>query len=492
MTVTYAEVAVAAPRATRVARVRVGAYTLAVDAQLVEQVLSEPLPLVPLPCAPAHVPGAVRIRDSAVPLLDIAALFGRPGTETAPPLTMVVRHPRGRFAVRVDELMGLFTAKPEQYSEIDVQHGSTDGVFSHLFCASGIEIADVVLDVEAIARVGELHSSLAPHHAHAHRRVELGSTFFVVEAGARRIAFAAAHVRHVQAHALLDRVTFEHQALLGFYQLGAERIAVIELAAVLGLPTATASTRTRALIVLDDERGAPVAFAVSSILDMERFAEEAIRTLADDDGRDHPIWRGTYPSERHGTVLVADTRAVWHMGTLVDTRSLFANDGVGANETGEPSTPIAHMVYRVAGGLLASRVCDARAVIALPADFVDLRGTGNSLVGLFTHKQRTVQVLDLASLMGRDAVVSPIGKPILVLTTQRGLLGLLVDEVLCMRSAVPTRIPGASRRPYGIIPAFAEMVCCRLDSDEWNVTVLDLDALGDYGDLMQLMGALES
>jgi chemotaxis signal transduction protein len=476
----------------RVARFRVGGYSLAIDSRLVEQVITAPFEVTPLPCAPVHVPGAVRVRDMGIPLLDLPTLFGarREGPAAATPLAMIVSHPGGRFAVPVDELVGLTAAAEESFSAVDVQHPTAEGVFSRLYLPPDGHGAEVLIDVEAVARIAGLHSVLASPQAVTHQRADLTSTYFVVDAGGRKLALAASAVRRVQANVVVDPVDFPHHALLGFHQLGPERIAVVELAVILGLQAQAEPSRTRSVIVVEDARGAPVAFSVTAILDMERFAEREIGRLADDEGHDHPIWRGTYHSQRSGPVLVAECAALWRLGTFVDSRALFGGTMNQGDTRAAACETVAHMIYRVAGGVLASRVSDARAVVGLPADFVDLRGTGHAQVGLFTHKTRTVPVLDLAVLMGREAVERPVGKPVLVIDTARSLLGLLVDEVVCMSPVAPSPIPGASRRPYGVVPAFTAMVQVQMDGADRSVTVLDLDALGDHGDLMLLMDGI--
>lgn len=489
-----------APR--RVARVQAGGYSLAVDAALLEHVHQGPFELTPLPQAPAHVPGAVELRGVAVPVLDIVQLFDEstgaaydgsvPRASAAGTvgqldgkMLMVIRHEHGRFAVPVDRVRGLVAARTEQFSEIVVQGEERSGVFSHLFIASETQGLDVLLDCAAVIRIARLHSVIAAPDSGRASQLDLGAMYFVVRAGATHFAFGALQVRQLQSKQPVEPLGFSHRALRGFYRFGRERVAVVDMAVVLGLPSKGVPDTVNDLVVISDERGSSLALSVEKVLDMEPVRANALQSIAADDGTDNTLYRGTYVSDRHGTVIVVDARALWQASTMIDGRALFGHAAAGAGDGA--STNEHYIVYRAAGGLLASRVCDARAALQLPADFVDLRQPGQALIGVFTHRNRSVQVMDLGQLMGRDAIDDVVGRPIIVVPTERGLLGLLVEDVVCLREATAQFIPGASRRAYGVIPPFTEMIHVEVQETDRSVTVLGLDALADHADFMQLV-----
>ncbi|GAB1344725.1 chemotaxis protein CheW [Gemmatimonas sp.] len=475
---------------TRVARFRIGDYRVAIDARMVEHVHAKSFAIVPLPMAPAHVPGAIRIEDRAIPLLDVEALFG--GGREAPcgnRLTVVLRHDDGHFAISADELLGLTRVREHDFAEVSVQHPTADGVFTKLFSSPESETAEVLLDLEALVRVGGLHTARAARASTSARGLTAGPTYFVVQVGDKRLAFDAKTVRQVQANASVERVGFSHPALIGFHRFAGEQIAVVDVAVILGWRGSAEDAARRSFIVIDDARGAPIALVVSAILDMERTTGSS-RPCAPADGEAaNDFWHHSYESEAHGLVMVADSAAIWAASRVVDSRGLFAASQADATAALDRQLrPL--FVYRAAGGLLTSPVSGARAVLTLPKDFVDLRGQRHGVVGLFAHAHGTIRVLDLSALMGGAAIAQPVGRPTLVFDSPRGPIGLLVDEVIAMRQGATHALSGASRRPYGVIPAFAESAPMHIDGADRGVAVLDLAALHDYPAFAQYLEQL--
>jgi len=462
---------------TRVARFRIGPYRVAVDARLVEHVHAKSFATVPLPMAPVHVPGVIRVDDRAIPLLDVEALFGdRTGAPQDGRLTVVLRHAHGCFAIPADELLGLTRVREHDFSDISVQHPSADGVFTKLFSGAESEAAEVLLDIDALVRIGGLHTVLSTRASTEASGPTAGPTYFVVQVGDKRLAFDNKTVRQVQANAAVDRVGFTHPALIGFHALAGEQIAVVDVAVVLGLREAAEETPRLSFIVIDDARGAPIALVVSAILDMERTAGSTRHCAPADGEAANDFWHDSYESETHGSVLVADSAALWLASRVVDSRVLFASSRTdSAAAIGQAVRPF--FVYRAAGGLLTSPVSGARAVLTLPQDFVDLRGQRHGWVGLFAHAHGTIRVLDLSVLMGGAPITHPVGKPVLVFDSPRGPIGVLVDEVIAMRQSRTRELSGASRRPYGVIPPFAETAPMHIDGADRGVAVLDLAAL---------------
>lgn len=75
---------------------RVAGHWLAVDASHVEEI-SDQLTLLPIPRAPAHVPGLMNVRGHAVPLLDVRAFLdikpaGRESSSTDERVRVILTH----------------------------------------------------------------------------------------------------------------------------------------------------------------------------------------------------------------------------------------------------------------------------------------------------------------------------------------------------------------------------------------------------------------
>lgn len=83
---------------------RVGGEDYAVDIMRVREVI-RPLPVTPVPRAPAFVEGVVRLRSEVIPVVDVRKRFGLPvGPPTAKTRFLVVRIGPRRIALVVDEV----------------------------------------------------------------------------------------------------------------------------------------------------------------------------------------------------------------------------------------------------------------------------------------------------------------------------------------------------------------------------------------------------
>lgn len=90
---------------------RVGGMWVAVPALAAVEIVSPRDPL-PLPLAPAHVPGLVSLRGRAVPLLDLARFLQLDGAEQSGgfPRLVLVEQADMRVAVWADQVLGVIAA----------------------------------------------------------------------------------------------------------------------------------------------------------------------------------------------------------------------------------------------------------------------------------------------------------------------------------------------------------------------------------------------
>src|SRR5574341_1282547 len=83
---------------------RVGGEDYAVDIMRVREIIS-PLPVTPVPRAPAFIEGVIRLRAEVIPVVDVRKRFGLPATPpTRKTKYVVVRIGGRRLALVVDEV----------------------------------------------------------------------------------------------------------------------------------------------------------------------------------------------------------------------------------------------------------------------------------------------------------------------------------------------------------------------------------------------------
>jgi len=83
---------------------RIGGEDYAVDIMRVREII-QPLPITPVPRAPAFVEGVVRLRSEVVPVVDVRKRFGLPATPPGRKTKFMVVHVAGRrIGLVVDEV----------------------------------------------------------------------------------------------------------------------------------------------------------------------------------------------------------------------------------------------------------------------------------------------------------------------------------------------------------------------------------------------------
>lgn len=470
------------------ALVRVGAFQLAVDSQLVQSVVPGPLAITPFPRAVAHVPGAFAWRGLSMPLLDIHALLAPSASRAAGDvpdvrLAMILRSSIGCFAMPIDRIGEVVRATPASLTELDVHSPQGAGIFRRLH-ADREGTVHVVLDLEAILAIDDLRAGLrdiAAARGAARTDTDAGRPHMLVRAGSATFALDARSVRHVERRTATERFALHHPSLRGFHTLRDRTLAVVDLLSLLELPPSERPTRESHLLVVGDSAHHDVALVVDEIVAVSKLATDDLQPLPDAAGRTAALYAGSTTSDAHGTLLVLEPEALLQAAAVVDPSVFRQADAARQAATAQRRAPRAlHMVYRAGGGSLASRLIELDAIIRLPATFTDLRREGSPLVGLCEHGGDTVPVLDLSQLMGRAPVADVADRPVLVVRHADGRCGLLVEQLLFLQDAAPVAMPGHGRPPRGVLPALTEMIRARRDGADYSAAVLPLAEV-DFG-----------
>ncbi|MCX6954293.1 MAG: chemotaxis protein CheW, partial [Verrucomicrobia bacterium] len=180
--------------------VRIGAVDLAIPGDFIEEVVRGPIAVSPFPHAPQHVLGAFALRGRPIPTIDLAALVARAGVPPDRPVAyaMVLRHPTGRCAIQVDEVLGVTKASADQITDLETRLDG--GLFSRVFTpATGGRVA-AVLDLDAmLATEGVRSAALASERAADRDAAEAATRPLVLfRVGGACLGIEAAHVREVQ------------------------------------------------------------------------------------------------------------------------------------------------------------------------------------------------------------------------------------------------------------------------------------------------------
>jgi chemotaxis signal transduction protein len=457
--------------------VRIGACDLAIPAHLIGEIVRGPIELAGFPRAPAHVLGAFTLRGEPVPTVDLAAIVQSETAEARPrpvAYAVVIVHPAGRFAIQVDEVLGVVRAESRQITRLEARAG--DGLFAEIYTPDSGRPA-VVLELETVLEIGGLHSAVSA----VRDRVDLAMAprspvlpHVVVQAGGVMFSFPAAAVRNVQKRPAQIDSALEHPVLLGFHAFDGRNLAVADLCAMLDLPPGDRLPSAQHLVLLECG-GAAVALCVDDIVAIEEVERTAVQALPPGTIAHPEFYAGSFAGRAGGVIMAMAAEALLDALALGDGARLdSAAKSTTAGSRAEDGVLTQFLVYRTGGYTLASALADLETVMEIPAGFVDLRAPGRPLAGLCARMGSTVKLVDLAVLLGSTPTPLRVGSVALCVRTPEGLQGFLVDQVCVLQAAVPRRLPGRDRREQSAVPPFTQLIRARGDGLDRAASIIDL------------------
>lgn len=257
-----------------VARVGSGRYALPVE-QVAEVVPAAAL--TPVPGASPEVLGLVQLRGRPLPVLVPAALAGGGGV-SGPGMLMVVSAAAGRFALRVDAVIGIQRFPLSRIHAGAEAGGGVEGRAGYLIDAAERVIG--LLDADrlvASAGASSWRALLSP----AESGLELPAppppsrSLLVVRVGAEWCALEAAAVRRLVGWRPLMPVPAPAPDLAGLVEIGADVLPVVDLRTVMGAPALTEDAT--ALVVIRHGAG-HWALVVDRIDRLVTVPESALQT----------------------------------------------------------------------------------------------------------------------------------------------------------------------------------------------------------------------
>lgn len=138
----------------------------------------------------------------------------------------------------------------------------------------------------------------------------------------------------------------------------------------------------------------------------------------------------------------------------------------GAREVDGRSTEL-HLVARIGDRTVAVPAARARHVVA-STPLARLVGCGTAVVGLAAVHGELIPIVDVSALLQLDTDGSTAGRHFVVVDDDEGSIGLVVDQVVALRSLHPDEVAaGVSAHPSGAVAGVAP----------GGLYVLDLDGL---------------
>jgi len=469
--------------------VRIGPLRLAVPAMLIERILKGPLTLSPMPQAPNYVPGLFAFEGKSIPVVDLGAYLQPAGVEqcTEPSAyALVIRHAGERFALQVDEVLGVERCESGNLTALTDRTHAYGGLFDCAYVPPGGGAVSVVINLERIfALFGVSTASCEDSSAQTARnsRGGLREPHLIFRAGDALLAVNAIKVRQVgmrpeQLHSVLS-----HPILEGFHRLYGRDFPVARTLPLLELGLGDGRVE-RQLLVLDNGEGI-LALSVDEVCSIESVALGELHPMEPGLMPRGELYQGSLHTASGQVAMVLDVDALLASESMVDCRELFSEvaQQLREEEQGAGEGALAsYLVLRSGGRTLASPLLQVDAVMAVPPGFADLRTGDSAFVGLCERLGQSVRVLDLALLLGESP--TPLGGDSVILCRRsaRGVQGYLVARLDFLLSTRSRSLPTPDLRPHGRVPPFERMIRVRRDGLDKAACVLELDALATVED----------
>lgn len=458
--------------------IRIGELAFAIPAEQLQEVVSEPLALSPLPDAAPCVLGQVILHEhTAAPVVDLLQLL-RPAAPipARAPLLVFLHCDAGRVAIPADEVVKVVRPRAQSFSQLSGGGPRPPALFRESF----IDAAQVIniLDVPALAEIPGVRFATAASVSGSERESAEIINFTLFQLDELRFAINIQSAARAMVVPELAGNNLPSPLLHGFFDFKGNQTALIDLRRLLGLPIAEVAPPDRMLVF--EHAGRAFAVGIAQVLGIEKHSITQIEPVSDCGLPGAELYRGTIHSAAHGKILVLDPESLFaHAGVrnLVSIHDCVAVP-VAAIATADRAS---YIVYRAGGSALATRMAQLEAVLSYPPDLVTLRQGQDSFLGFFTWQKKVLALIDLGALLG-EPLLAPDHHQARVLIVRQGgeYRGYLVNQVESLQETAPKTLPRFAatgevpKNPLGHVPAFTQMISVRTGQGYFNASVLEL------------------
>nr|WP_239521639.1 chemotaxis protein CheW [Geodermatophilus sabuli] len=385
---------------------RMADMDVALPLSALREVVPCPSALAGLPAAAPGLLGAVELRRLVLPVLDLAAVLGRP-VPRRPDQVVVVAASGGQvLGLLADEVRGisqlpadaLVAARTEGGGLLfcaTFRHPETGQAYSVLDAAAILALPGVPT-VTDVTRAATADGGAETRGAHR--------TLTVLRCGPYRFAVDAAHVHTTLPTPDLRPSVLTGQLCRGVIAFSDREVPVVDPLALLGLGE-LAGDETGAGLVLDPGSGY-VVLALSELLDLVHVPEEDVLPVPPFAMPRSDLLAGMVTVDGLGDCLVLDGAALLADPDLSGFASVnTALEALPAHRDGAAATAAvvtgeapSYLTFSV-GVDVATPLDQVAEILPFPQTLTATAVGG--LLGLISHRRAAVPVLCLATLLGR-------------------------------------------------------------------------------------------
>ncbi|SHM23312.1 chemotaxis protein CheW [Cryptosporangium aurantiacum] len=447
----------------------VGPTQVALPLSELREVIPCPPTFAQLPARAVGLVGAVNLRHLVIPVLDLRELFGLE-EDGGNDVIVIVAREGYMFGLLADEIRGVSRIPADNLMEMAVG-GEATPLFRETFEQPEDGTVVSVLDSAAILALpgfpavrdaGTPSAALATLAADPDATVRIGDTrrrvVMLLRCGNIGLSIEVNHVHSVIPKLVVRPSPLVGDRCLGVVPLGGVSVPVVDSLQVLGLGELPKHDTDRGL-VLSMPRGL-VVLAVSDVTNIESVPETDVLPLPAAGMAVNPFLQGALLVPGKGQNLVLDGEAL-RADVQLDNLANMGMPLAGAADDEPPARSgrrtddapegrrvvpvVKKMLTYNAGVDVASPLVQISEILPYPDDYIPLDGVGRTIQGVFTHRQSTVPLICLTTLLGRDDEVDRATARVLLVDAAGGYVGFIVPALNAIEESVWEEVEDTER-----------------------------------------------
>jgi purine-binding chemotaxis protein CheW len=424
-----------------------GELELAIPSQYLREAIPCPAHFSRLPSTSPAVVGAVDVRGELIPVLDL-----RPGLHLTASFegvkrVVIVQHRERVFGIVVDALGGVLSIPASRCRAIDIVNPQGAPLMRELFSMDGGERVISVLCLDGIMNLVDVPVSVRQERAAAQaseRKAQVWRPYVMFACGQTHLAMDAEVVDTVLDIDSLGATFTPSRGCLGVLQTHDRKLAVLDPLALLDLGQTSIESDRQVLVI---KVGADaVGLLVRQVTRIARLDDSVSRPIPAMAFVSPHFFNGMLPVEGLGEHLKIAMPALLAMDEVRSMASIHgragtqpANDHATRAKGAQDATAAArrsetYLTFRL-DVELAVVLKQVREILPLPAAITPIERMGDPRVGLFTHRDQVIPIVDLADLCGAPLTACGVDARLLIVDVRQGSMALLVPEVFTIEQA---------------------------------------------------------
>ena len=468
----------------RLGLIRIGEIEFAVPAEYLREAIDHPGKISKLLSASPHVAGAVDVRDELIAVVDLRHALKLPASDDHGQQIIIVTHKGYVFGVVVDALGGVISVPVAACQPVEVLKQQDAPLIRQVVALEGGSRVISILCLDGVMHQTDVPlTKAAPLQDHRQRQGvgQQWNPYLLFECGRTRLAIHADCVDTVVNLDGLGTTFTPNQGCLGVVQNESRKLAVLDALALLGVGRSEMSENRQVLVVKVGPDA--VGLLINRVNHIQRLNDATIRPVPALAFERPEAFEGMIQVEGHGDFLKISVPALLAMQEIT---SMAAIHGRGASAQAQARLKAArNEVYLTfkAGGETAARLHQVREILPFPASFTPMQRAGDARVGLFTHRDRTVPIVDLMRLCGQPTPPVDTETRLLLVDGEHGTLAFQVEQVYAIEHAQWAHAPIATDQLRGMdalevaVRSRGLLTLVREGEAQRGVPALDLHAL---------------